>query len=648
MRSRRSAFVVLVATAAWLSPALAQTPAQTPQALFNTAQAAYERSDWNAAITGYRAALAAVKPSVRSAPIIQSRLASALKKVGKTDEAEQEARLAISGFAAHQVLKDDDLALTHFLLGDILRGRTQNETAITEYQQALATASDTSPTAVLPLRYGLALAALTVKPDLAAEAVDAILADQSVFTKLPKTDQADIYSLRSLADLNRGQAKPAASYIEKALDLTGRTTTKVTIRQVRVRGNAALVYSRLGNEENVRQYLTYSGAGHLPDANWLSAAEKNLPVCDDRVGPKDFAVVEFSIGDDGKAVGANAVYASRAGQVGAVFAAAVSTWQWQADVLAKLNPFWRSSIRVELRCIKRPPLLDLSDSFRDATTDWLTKVGYDPSLSKPTYNPGAVSAGAVPAAFAAFWKAEGDRAVAAAASKLDAALIAANAPIDVRAFVLFAAAIPQHREAGRGYALAHARNLAAALQTLDHQAGAERARAWLQTELGIALEMGGTLPAARTALQTVVASPTTTLPDDDPIRSLAVLHLALIDKRSGDTALADQRIKAAGIDAEQCSLLDVRPVPRNTDISDSAFPSEAMRWQFEGNVREAFDIGPDGHVQDVRTVLSYPPFIFGAATEKAVAQFRYLPPTLDNKVLGCVGKTVNVNYRLPN
>jgi outer membrane biosynthesis protein TonB len=209
------------------------------------------------------------------------------------------------------------------------------------------------------------------------------------------------------------------------------------------------------------------------------------------------------------------------------------------------------------------------------------------------------------------------------------------------------AATPQRRETGHGYALAHARNLTAALQMLDHEVGAERVRAWLQAEIGLALENGGALPAARTMLQMVAASPKTTLPDDDPIRSLAVLHLALIDKRSGNAVFADQRIKDAGIDAEQCSLLNVRPIARNTDISSSAFPDEALRWHFEGNVREAFDIGPDGHVEDVRTVLSYPPFVFGSATEKAVAQFRYLPPTLDNKVLGCVGNTVNVNYRLP-
>lgn len=126
-----------------------------------------------------------------------------------------------------------------------------------------------------------------------------------------------------------------------------------------------------------------------------------------------------------------------------------------------------------------------------------------------------------------------------------------------------------------------------------------------------------------------------------------MLHLALIDKRRGAPVLADKRLDDAGIDAEQCSLLDVRPVPQNMEISSNAFPQEAINWRFEGSAREAFDIAADGHVEDVRTVIAYPPFVFGPTTEKAVARFRYLPPTLGSEVLGCVGQTVNVQFRLP-
>jgi outer membrane biosynthesis protein TonB len=169
----------------------------------------------------------------------------------------------------------------------------------------------------------------------------------------------------------------------------------------------------------------------------------------------------------------------------------------------------------------------------------------------------------------------------------------------------------------------------------------------LRTEQALALEASGTLAPARGLLQGVIATPPATLPQDDPIRSLAQLHLALIEKRDGAPARADQRLTEAGITPEQCSLLDVRPVPQNTNISSNTFPSEALRWRFEGNARVAFDIAADGKVEQTRTVIAYPPFVFGPATESAVARFRYLPPTLGNEVLGCVGQSINVQYRLP-
>lgn len=628
--------------------ALASDTQPTPQALFDAAQAAFDRSDWPAAISGYRTALAALKPSSAAIPVIHARLAGALQRTGRRAEAETEAKLAIVRFVAQKVAKNDDLALSYVLLASLHRGAADNDLAISEYRNALATMTSDAPAALLQPRYGLAMATLTANPDLAASTLDSILADAPVFASISKTDQANVLSARAMAELNRGQAKLASSYIEKALTLTGRTTTKINIAQVQIRGNAALIYAKLGDEENVRQYLTYSGAGHLPDGSWLSAAEKDLPVCDSVIGPNDFAVVDFTIGDDGRAWGANTVYASRPGPVGAAFATAVNTWRWQPDALAKLNAFWRASVRLELRCVTRPPLLTLNDPFRTATSDWLAKSGYDPALAKGVFDPHATGGAPVPAAFVALWKADGDRAVAAAGATLNAALVAANAPLDVRAYAIYLAATPQGVRGARSYQAAHARNLAAAVQAVDHIAGADHARAWLQAEYGLALEASYALAPAKTALQAVAALPLGTLPADDPIRSLAVLHLALIDKRSGAPALADQRLADAGIDAEQCSLLDVRPVARNTDISSSTFPAEALRWRFEGTVREAFDIAADGRVQNVRTVLSYPPFVFGPATERAVGQFRYLPPTLGNQVLGCVGQTVNVSYRLPN
>lgn len=627
--------------------ASAQAPAQNPQMMFNTAQAAFEKGDFAAAISGYRAALAGLPSSARSVAVIRSRLAYALRQTGQFDPAMAEATLAVHAFAAQNVSRNDDLAYALLLLGSFHRGGATNAQAITELQRAIAAETDPTSANALSARYTLAMAAVTEQPDLSAKTLDIIRADAPGFAKLPKTDQANILSVRALADLNRGQPKLATHFIEQALDLTGRTTTKVSISQIRIRGNAALIYAQLGDAEKVRQYLTYSGAGHLPDQSWLTMSDKDLPVCGGDVAPQDVAVIEFAIGNDGHVTGANAVFASKPGALGSVFAAMAAQWSWQPTALAKLDPFWRQSVRLELRCVKRPPLLALEDPFRERTRDWLTQMHVDPDVVAPSSDPNQTGASAIPQALAAMHTAKDDRSRAEAVTTLDALLVSLDAPADARAYALYMGSVPTRSATRRSYEGDKARLLATALARLATQPGAEHARAWLRTEQALALEVSGMLPPARALLQTVIATPPATLPQDDPIRSLAQLHLALIDKRDGAPARADQRLTEAGITPEQCSLLDVRPVPQNTAISNSAFPSEAQRWNFEGNVRVAFDIAADGHVTDVRTVLAYPPFVFGPSTEKAIARFRYFPPTLGTEVLGCVGQSNNVIYHLP-
>ncbi|MET4665795.1 energy transducer TonB [Sphingomonas sp. PvP056] len=627
--------------------AIAQTAPQTPQMLFDTAQAALEKGNFAAAITGYRAAVAGLPPLARSTAVIRARLAYALQQSGQFDPAMAEATLAVRAFAAQKVTRDEDLAYSLRLLGSLHRGGANNTQAVTELQRAIAAETDTKSTDALSLRYTLALAALTEQPDLAAATLDAVRADAASFAKLPKTDQANFFSVRALADLNRGQPKLAAPFIEQALDLTGRTTTKVSISQVRIRGNAALIYARLGDSEKVRQYLTYSGAGHLPDQSWMTMSDKDLPVCGGDVAPQDVAVVEFAIEDNGRVSGASPVYASKPGPLGNVFAAAVAEWRWQPAALAKLDPFWRQSIRLELRCVKRPPLLALSDAFSDRTRDWLTQIHVDPDVITPAFDANEPGAGAIPRALAAVHTAKDNRSRAEAVAALDAVLVSLNAPAEARAYALFVGASPVRSATRSGYESDKARAFGVAVARLETQSGSERARAWLRTEQALALEASGTLAPARQLLQGVIATPAATLPQDDPIRSLAQLHLSLIEKRDGAPARADQRLTEAGITPEQCSLLDVRPVPQNTNISSAAFPSEALRWNFEGNARVAFDIAADGRVEQTRTVIAYPPFVFGPATERAVARFRYLPPTLGNEVLGCVGQSVNVHYQMP-
>ena len=621
--------------------------AQTAQETYNAGQNAYDNGDWATAVTQFRRALGQMKKNGRPAAAVRSRLAQALLISGKPEEAESEARQVPAIFAGLGIKKHEDLAEAYLTLAKLERFRAEDEKAIDYYRKAMDAADGPLLTKTLyRARIGLALTATTRDPAAAIAATDAALADQATVTSLEKQDQAEVYALRARATLSAGDAKAAAVYIEHALDLAGRTTEKVTVRQVRVRADAALVYGRLGNQENVRKYLTYSGAGHLPDNNWLTRAHTDLPVCGDDVRPDDVAVVEFAIDTDGRPLGAAAVYASRPGIVGAAFAQAIRNWRWEPSEVAKLNDFWRSSVRVELRCVKRPPLIGLSDSFGEAGTAWLAGQGAAIDLSDPAIdlNPlvktPTTDAGRLVAAMVEAKRAKSQKDAEAALASVKAQLDAANAPADVRVYLM--------SEALNGV-LGDRRMVeerASLLASMDARSDGARAAAWLRTEAALAAEGAGRLDEARTGLAGITALPATVLPAEDPIRVLAVLHLSLIDKRQGRAVDADQRLAAAGMSADQCSLLDVRPVARNTSISSRAFPTEAARWHFEGSVREAFDLTADGHVTGVRTVIAYPPFVFGPATEKAVSSFRYLPPTLGDQPLGCVGQTINVHYKM--
>ena len=60
-------------------------------------------------------------------------------------------------------------------------------------------------------------------------------------------------------------------------------------------------------------------------------------------------------------------------------------------------------------------------------------------------------------------------------------------------------------------------------------------------------------------------------------------------------------------------------------LHDHDLSPQAEEWGFDGWVQAGFDIGADGSVKNARALISYPPFIFSDATEKAVSRFRYLP-----------------------
>ena len=643
-------------------PASAPTPAAPPaprsrQAAYDEGQAAYDAEKWDKAIADFTEVLAGVKDGRRSDAVIRIRLADSLLYASRLDEAETQARRAIAVLRALASGPDTDLADAYLTLGDALRLDLGYDEAVEDFKLAKANAA--GPDAAEQTQeaeIGLVQASVVTQPDLAAAILDSMLADDATFKARPKEWRAQIYSLRARAELNRGDPEKALVFIKKALDLEGALTgPKISLFQVGVRGDAALIYSVLRQPDNTRKYLAYTGAGHLPDEDWLDGAVTDPPVCGPDIAPEDSAVVEFAIAADGRTAGVAPVWSSRPGETGIAFARAVREWQWRPEAVAKLDEFWRLSVRVELRCAERPPPLALDEPFEKTTRDWLASRGdaeelYDlgpKTLAAPGAAPPADMA-RITALYRQLSAENNSRKAAAETTELDALLVRAGAPVEARAL---AAEIGARGEGGGAlvfWSSGRAAALSAALPRIDQAAGGQRSAAWLRVELAVALETVGDFGGARAPLEAVVALPPDVLAADDPIRSVAILHLSLLDRKAGNRLAAKTRLVAAGLTTQKCDLLDVKPIATDRFTSASDFPDEALRWGFEGWVKAGFDIGADGGVKGARALISYPPFVFDDATTHVVSGFRYLPPTLGDTALGCTGQTVTVKYRGPN
>jgi outer membrane biosynthesis protein TonB len=174
--------------------------------------------------------------------------------------------------------------------------------------------------------------------------------------------------------------------------------------------------------------------------------------------------------------------------------------------------------------------------------------------------------------------------------------------------------------------------------------GDSRIAMWSRLELAEAHDTLKAADKAKPMLETIVAAPTTVLPEGDPIRTAALLRLANIAAAARDSEAAARALAATGLSPEQCALIDVKPQPINASIGSSAFPGEAMRWGTGGYAKVGHDITADGHTTNIRTIIAAPPFVFGAPTEKAVARFRYQPVFRPDNSIGCSGNVQSVRY----
>ncbi len=632
-------------------------PPQTKQAIYNEAQAAFDKEDWATAAKGFERIV--LPPSGKSLPraqaIIRAHLATCYLRLVRFDDAIESGKLAADGLSGQG---GEDAADAWLTLGDALRFNLDMPAATDAYAKAMQQ-TGVPDVAIVKMRaeLGAALANIVFDPAKAITHTDAVMGDPLIMKAMDKKQLAQIEDLRGMALANLGNPKEAIKFLRDAvLHSGGLSGNKVSLLQVGLRGDAAIVFQLLHDDTETHNYLSWTGAGHLKN-DWTSGSNVEPPICGGAgdIKPEDTAVVQFSVNDVGKVISAVPIYASRTGEMGIEFARTVKEWRWQPEAVLKLAPFWRASVRMQLRCIIKPRGSELQNSFYRATLAWLNSkvIGtwtfkglLDHTIlttsEKLSSKENEVSLQVLVVRWA---RAIHDRVEHRSLSgALYKALNEANAPADVLAFFI----VGDNSSGGYAFtnhAYASAKYLGQAIAGFELQWPHTRAAAWLRTERAIALERAGDFKAARPELEIVLSEPETALPDDDAIRRLATLHLAAIKQHDGDIAGAKTLITNAGITDQQCSLMDVRPIVTNNAAASVMFPQEAMRWGFNGFVRTAFDIAADGSVKNTPAVLAYPPFIFDESAERGISHFRYLPPSIDGSALGCSGQNMNIVYK---
>ncbi len=647
---RRVIAATCLVFAHWTTPGSAQAAEPNPQAIYDAAQAAFDKADWAGALDGFQTLLPSdpSRPLSHSQALIAGRLAFALEHLRRFDEALVIAKRAIGALPA------DDIVLVDTLMtaGESARYSFDYSASITLYERALALAKGAGDqAAVRNVRIALAYAETTINPVAVGVELDQALADKAALTEVKKTDLALIEDLRARAAANAGDNATAERWATRAVDDSGGLTIgKVSLLQIAIRNDAGIIASLRRKGDDARRYLAYTGAGHLKKMAWIGRFTGELPVCAEEadVHPSDSVIVQFSIADNGEVLGALPVYASRPGPTGAIFAQAVSTWHWDSQGLEGVELFWRNALVLELRCASRPTPIALKQTVRRALADWLTTKG----LSLPPYadlvhadDPRLRSDGpdAIPALFA---RIEHNAQSDAVFTRLRSVLDAQGAPAAAYALMLSAQARAKasrwdYAQSGRS----RAAYLAAVAPAFRTRYPEDPATAWLLLDWALAYEEGGNFKDALPVLQMILDLPRFSLPDEAPVRRVALLHKAMTANRLGDPSVGTH-LAQSGLEVEQCSMFDTHPIPTSLGANSGQFPKEAQEWGFEGYVRESFDITADGKVANPRPVVAYPPLVFGPATDKVVSGFKFLSPRIGDKTIGCMGRTQGINYKL--
>lgn len=629
----------------------AQQPAPTAQQLFDSAASLEGKGDWAGARIAWQKLEDASARNRRTRAVARLRKGTTLYQLGQPDAAVAALRASLADLPATDPTLRDDRYQAHLILGRVAEASLDYAGAAGEY--AAAEALIDAPDLKIAALAGVVSTQTFVDPVAAGVALDRA---EGLLTPAKATPpvQAVIARRRALLLLNRGDFAGARKSAERAVKLLGGLTERVDLQDVSARGDVALAALLAGDAENARKYMAYTGAGRVP-GGFDPGASMKPPYCGGEAGlkPDDTGVVEFSIGADGRIAYAAPVYASGGPGAALEFARAAREWSWTPEQVRELPAFFRNRARVEMRCstsFERPSVAKFLEGDLSA---WLAEKG------APLAEAGGSDAVLAAEQRAALAAADGSPNPAAAigplyqlaanavvgreetnafAKRALTLATAAGAPATARLALDLVVRRTEGAETWRGGRLrARLRELAA-----DPSYAADpRARAAARLLLADAESN----ERARAPLDAVANDGT--LAANDPLKIGALIRIASIDHANGDTAAARAAFARSGLSADQCALVDKEPRMLGASAGSSSFPTEALRWGFEGWVQTEYDIAADGRTTSVRPVLSYPPFVFSDAGKRVYSTARFEKTFRPDGGLGCGAQPGRVRFKLP-
>lgn len=675
VRWDRGKAAVVFAAVATAQPGIAAP--LTVQQQFDAAQAAADAGQPGQARDLYDALLQRLPSGSMSRArfLVEARLGAVLIALGQPERAEALLGSAITGLAKPDPADLEERTVARYYLARALEMQGRSVEAAGHYRTVVeAGVLAAGGSYDVRSRLGLARMVIISQPDEARAMLDALLA-------LPpdsvggRDDRALLKMLRGRVELNDGQPASARRWFsDSARAAGGATTTSVNMSDVRIRSDLTIANHLLGNQADVQKAIAYSGAGALTAEGLNLAASNELPDCAPlgQVPPDAMAIVEFSIADDGRAVGVSPIFveaqasADLRAAIGDRFAQAVRSWRWNESDVGKLKAFWRQAVRVELRCLTARPDGDMAATMvasSPAVQDWLAQR----QLAGITDTDRATTLPALRKQIAALEESNGPQSVALVPALLTLARDVTAPDADRDSALRRLMIILEREKAPPGLrATVGLMQVNSALRidqpraTKDErlkriQALADRLAAdgpsdglmLVNVRLGQEQERSRAFDAARTLYDSVISSPETLLSPTHPVRTEALLRRSNLAMRQADIATAARTLAATGLTPDQCAAVDVKPLPENLSVQNRIFPELAQRWRTGGFTQVAFDILPDGRTTNVRTVIASPPFAFSNASAEAAARFRYQPTFRPGGELGCAGSIQTFRFQQP-